>query len=101
MTSRRLRLTMALAATLILTAPALAAEKRHQFLEPIQPDRQQEEKIEGSATGSKICYCRTIHERDATGQITWRVVCSENQPEQGARKIRADDCRTIRRLPPS
>lgn len=97
MTSRRRRLTMTLLGALILSAPTLAAEKRQQFLEPLQPDRQQEEKIEGSATGSKICYCRTIHERDANGQITWRVACSE-QPDQGARKIRADDCGTIRNL---
>ncbi|WP_370674039.1 hypothetical protein [Pleomorphomonas sp. PLEO] len=97
MTSRRLRFTLALAATLIVAAPAFAAEKRHQFLEPIQSDRQQEEEIEGSATGGKICYCRTLHEKGATGQITWRVACSE-QPDQGARKIRADDCGAIRNL---
>ncbi|MBS1183481.1 MAG: hypothetical protein H6Q99_3361 [Proteobacteria bacterium] len=101
MTSRLLRLAMTLAATLVIAAPALAAEKRHQLIEPIQPDRQRREKTTGPAPAGKLCYCRTVHVRNAAGRLTWKVVCSEKGPAQGARKVRANDCRAIRNLPPS
>ena len=98
---RRLRFTVALAATLIGTAPAFAAEMRHQLLEPIQPHRQHQEKVDDTPPAGKLCYCRTLHQRNAAGRMTWKVVCSEERPDHGARKIRADDCRAIRNLPPS
>ncbi len=100
MTSRLLRLAMTFAITLIVAAPALAAEKRHQLIEPIQPDRRQQEKAAGPAPAGKLCYCRTIHEKNAAGRLTWKVACSEKGPAQGARQVRAADCRAIRNLPP-
>jgi hypothetical protein len=57
--------------------------------------------VDGPAPVGKLCYCSTIHERNTAGRVTWRVVCSEEKPDHGARKIRADDCRAIRNLPPS
>jgi hypothetical protein len=49
----------------------------------------------------KLCYCRTVHERNSVGRLTWKVVCSDRKPEHGARQIRAYDCGAIRGLPPS
>lgn len=97
---RHLRFAMALAATFVVAAPTFAAEKRHQFLEPIQPHRQRQEKVDDTLATGKLCYCRTIHQRNAVGRMTWKVVCSEERPDHGARKIRADDCGAIRNLPP-
>ncbi|SCM74655.1 exported hypothetical protein [uncultured Pleomorphomonas sp.] len=101
MTSRLFHLTLTLAATLIVAVSALAAEKRHQFIEPIQPDRRQQERNAGPASTDKLCYCRTVHERNAVGQVTWKVVCSDKGPVKGTRQIRARDCRALRNLPPS
>jgi hypothetical protein len=92
---------MTLAATLVIAVPVLAAEKRHQFIEPIQPDRQQQQKDADPAPVGKLCYCDTVHERNASGQLTWKVVCSEKRPDHGARKLYARDCGAIRNLPPS
>ena len=99
MTAGLLRLAIALA-TLAIASPASAAEKRHQLIEPIRPDRRQQEKVMPSAEG-KLCYCRTVHERNSAGRLTWKVVCSERKPERGARQIRARDCGAIGSLPPS
>jgi hypothetical protein len=96
MPSKRFRLIMVFAASLILAAPAFAAEQRHQFLEPIQPDHPRKEKAAGPTPTDKLCYCRTVHERNAAGRLTWKVICTEDRPEHGARKIRAADCGAIR-----
>ena len=101
MTSGTFRLALTLAAALIAAAPALAAQKRHQLIEPIQPDRRHEEKAAPSRPGDRLCFCRTVHQRNAAGRLTWKVVCSERKPERGARQIRARDCGAIRGLPPS
>ena len=98
---RPLYLAMIISAASIMATPALAAETRHQFLEPIQPDRRRQEKTEEAPTAGKLCYCRTVHERNSAGRVTWKVVCSEEKPEHGARKIRAPDCGALRNLPPS
>ncbi|CAI9399853.1 hypothetical protein ANOBCDAF_00362 [Pleomorphomonas sp. T1.2MG-36] len=98
MTAGLLRLAIALA-TLAIASPASTAERRHQFIEPIQPDRRQQENATPAAEG-KLCYCRTVHERNSVGRLTWKVVCSERKPERGARQIRARDCGAIRSLPP-
>ncbi|WP_156899475.1 hypothetical protein [Pleomorphomonas koreensis] len=100
MTSGTFRLAMTLAAALLAAAPALAARQRHQLIEPIQPDRRHEEKAAPSRPGDRLCFCRTVHQRNAAGRLTWQVVCSDKGPAQGAHKIRAPDCRTIRNLPP-
>ena len=99
MTSGTFRLALTLAAALIAAAPALAAQQRHQLIEPIQPDRRHEEKTVSPRAGDKLCFCRTVHQRNAAGRLTWKVVCSERGPAQGARKVRAPDCRAIRNLP--
>ena len=99
MTSGTLRLAMALAAALLAATPAFAARQRHQLIEPIQPDRRHAEKTVSPRAGDKLCFCRTVHQRNAAGRLTWKVVCSERGPAQGARKVRAPDCRTIRNLP--
>ena len=95
MISRRFRIALAFAGTLILITPAFAAEQRHQFLEPIQPDHPRKERAAGPMPFERLCYCRTIHERNAAGRLTWKVVCSEDRPEHGARKVRAADCGAI------
>ena len=100
MTSGTLRLAMTLAAVLIAAAPAFAAQQRHQLIEPIQPDRRHAEKTVSPRAGDKLCFCRTVHQRNAAGRLTWKVICSEKGPAQGARKVRAPDCRAIRNLPP-
>lgn len=100
MTAGRLRLSIVLV-TLAIASPTSAAEKRHQLIEPIQPDRRQQERANTPSVDGKLCYCRTIHERNAAGRLTWKVVCSEKKPKHGARKVRADDCGSIRNLPPS
>ncbi len=94
-----LRFVMVLAA-LAIASPTLAAEKRHQLIEPIQPDRQNRHKTDTPPSDDKICYCRTIHERNAAGRLTWKVVCSERKPEHEGRKIRARDCGAVRNLSP-
>lgn len=99
MTTGLLRLAIALAA-LAIASPASAAERRHQLIEPIQPDRRQQENVIPPAEG-KLCYCRTVHERNSAGRLTWKVVCSDRKPERGAKQIRARDCGAIRGLPPS
>lgn len=87
-------------AVLVIAAPVYAAAKHHQLIEPIQPDRRRNEATASPPVG-KLCYCHTVHQRNTAGRLTWKVVCSEKGPTQGARKIRADDCRAIRNLPPS
>ncbi|PKR90623.1 hypothetical protein CXZ10_04480 [Pleomorphomonas diazotrophica] len=100
MTSRPLRLSLAFLATLIAATSTFAAERRHQLIEPIQPDRRQQEREVEPASVGKLCYCRTVHERNAVGRLTWKVVCSEKKPERGSRKIRAPDCRVAGNLLP-
>ena len=95
-----LRLAIALVAVAV-ASPTPAAEKRHQLIEPIQPDRRQQEKMDDQPESGKLCYCRTIHERNVAGRLTWKVVCSERKPEHGARKVRARDCSALHNLPPS
>ena len=99
MTSRQIRLALACAISLSLTASASAAEQRHQFLEPIQPDHPRKEKITPAPRPGKLCYCRIVHERNAAGRLTWKAICSEDQPERGARTVRAADCGSIRNTP--
>ncbi|MCM5560351.1 hypothetical protein [Pleomorphomonas sp. JP5] len=100
MTFAPIHLAMVLAA-LAIASPTLAAEKRHQFIEPIQPDRRKQETMDSPQASDKLCYCRTIHERNSAGRLTWKVVCSERKPEHGSRKVLTrGDCGVIRNLSP-
>jgi hypothetical protein len=99
MFQRPLWIVVTLAVALVVDAQAFAAEQRHEFLEPIHPDRRQQEKAETAPSSGKVCYCRTVHERNAAGSVSWKMICSRQQPGSGARKIYADDCSDIHNVP--
>lgn len=88
-------------AILAVVSPACAAEKRHQFLEPIRPDRPQQETGDTPSERDKVCYCQTIHQRNAAGRLTWKVICSKTKPEHSARKVIGEDCSQRLGLSPS
>ncbi len=99
MISRVLRM-LGLVSCLAIASPIHAGEVRHEFLEPIHPARPQQRADDVPPVGQKLCYCRTIHERNAAGRLTWRIACTESQPDQGARKIFAPNCGSIHNLQP-
>lgn len=86
-------LLLALALTAALTAPALAGPKRHELIEPIQPDRRQTE------APPAACYCWTEHRINAAGLKTWATACSKTKPNRAARSATAQDCAKAKRPP--
>ena len=76
----------ALLLAMALPAAAFGGQQRHQFLEPLRPDRPE------TATPAP-CYCWTEHQKNAAGLKTWRKVCSTARPEHGATSATARDCK--------